>query len=43
MLSQGDWHGHEGVGSFKTSEQAYETMHIGDPDQAAGLQAKSRE
>jgi len=43
MLSQGDWHGHEGVGSFKTSEQAYETMHIGDPDQAASLQAKSRE
>ena len=43
MLSQGDWHGYEGVGSFKTSEQAYETMHIGDPDQAAGLQAKSRE
>jgi arylsulfatase A-like enzyme len=39
---QGDWHGHEGVGPFKTSEQAYETMHIGDPTQAAKLQAEAR-
>lgn len=36
---QGDWHGHEGVGPFKTSEQAYNTLHIGDPAQAARLQA----
>ena len=42
MLNQGDWHGHTGVGAFKTSEQAYETMHIGDPDAAANLQAKGR-
>lgn len=40
---QGDWHGHEGVGAFKTSEQAYETLHIGDPAEAATLQAKSRD
>jgi arylsulfatase A-like enzyme len=40
--NQGDWHGHEGVGPFKTSEQAYETMHIGDPTQAAKLQAEAR-
>jgi len=40
---QGDWHGHEGVGSFKTSKQAYNTMHIGDPKTAAKLQAESRE
>jgi arylsulfatase A-like enzyme len=40
---QGDWHGHEGVGSFKTSQQAYDTLHIGDPTQAAKLQAESRE
>lgn len=39
---QGDWHGHEGVGAFKTSEQAYNTLHIGDPAQAAQLQAESR-
>ncbi len=42
MLTQGDWHGHEGVGAFKSSQQAYDTMHIGDPNQAASLQARSR-
>jgi len=40
---QGDWHGHEGVGAFKTSQQAYDTMHIGDPTQAAKLQAGNEE
>ncbi len=39
---QGDWHGHEGVGAFTSSQQAYDTMHIGDPNQAASLQARSR-
>jgi arylsulfatase A-like enzyme len=39
---QGDWHGHQGVGSFTSSQQAYETLHIGDPAQAAKLQAESR-
>jgi hypothetical protein len=39
---QGDWHGKEGVGPFKSSQQAYETLHIGDPNQAARLQARSR-
>jgi arylsulfatase A-like enzyme len=39
---QGDWHGHKGVGAFKSSQQAYDTMHIGDPQQAAKLQAESR-
>ena len=42
MYHQGDWHGHEGVGYFKTSQQAYDTLHIGDPTQAARLQAESR-
>jgi arylsulfatase A-like enzyme len=42
MRTQGDWHGHKGVGSFKTSQQAYDTLHIGDPNQAARLQAESR-
>ncbi len=41
--NQGDWHGHEGVGSFESSQQAYDTLHIGDPTQAAKLQAESRE
>lgn len=40
---QGDWHGHAGIGPFKTSQQAYDTLHIGDPGQAAKLQAQSRE
>jgi hypothetical protein len=31
MLTQCDWHGHEGVGAFKTSQQAYDTLHIGKP------------
>jgi len=39
---QGDWHGQEGVGAFKTSQQAYDTLHIGDPQQAAQLQSESR-
>lgn len=43
MLTQGDWHGFKGLGPFKTSQQAYDTLHIGDPKQAATLQAKSRD
>jgi len=42
MHHQGDWHGHKGVGPFKTSQQAYDTFHIGDPAQAARLQSRSR-
>ncbi|MEM7535895.1 MAG: sulfatase [Chloroflexota bacterium] len=37
---QGDWHGHKGVGAFKTSQQAYDTMYIGSASQAERLQAK---
>jgi len=40
--TQGDWHGHKGLGAFTSSQQAYDTLHIGDPNQAASLQAKSR-
>jgi arylsulfatase A-like enzyme len=43
MLTQGDWHGHADLGPFTSSQQAYDTLHIGDPAQAATLQAKSRE
>lgn len=39
IYHQGDWHGHEGIGAFKTSQQAYDTLHIGSPKQAAQLQA----
>ncbi len=42
MLTQGDWHGKEGVGAFKTSQQAYDTLFIGDLDSAIRLQAESR-
>ena len=42
IYHQGDWHGHEGIGAFKTSQQAYDTLHIGDPNQAAKLQAEAR-
>lgn len=42
MHNQGDWHGKEGVGAFQTSQQAYDTLHIGDPNQAARLQSESR-
>ena len=40
MHHQGDWHGHEGLGAFKTSQQAYDTLHIGSASQAARLQAR---
>ncbi|MDA0322274.1 MAG: sulfatase [Verrucomicrobia bacterium] len=42
MLTQGDWHGQKGVGAFKTSRQAYNTLHIGSAAQAKTLQEKSR-
>ena len=42
IFNQPDWHGHGGVGYFTSSEQAYNTLHIGDPAQAARLQAGSR-
>lgn len=40
MLTQGDW---AGCGApFKSSADAYNSMHIGDPNAAAKLQAESR-
>jgi len=42
ILNQPDWHGHDGIGYFNSSEQAYNTLHIGDPAQAARLQAGER-
>ncbi len=42
MLTQGDWHGESGVGAFKTSRQAYDTLHIGTASAAQRLQAQSR-
>jgi len=42
ILRQGDWHGYAGVGPFQSTQQAYDTLHIGDPQQAARLQAGER-
>ncbi len=42
MLHQGDWHGKAGVGAFTSSQQAYDTLYIGDLDEAIRLQAESR-
>lgn len=42
ILHQEGWHWHEGVGYFKSSQHAYDTLHIGDPEAARKLEAKSR-
>jgi arylsulfatase A-like enzyme len=39
MMTQTDWHG-KGVGFFTSSQQAYDTLYIGGPRQAAQLQSK---
>ncbi len=39
MYTNLNWHGHGG-GPFQTSQQAYDTMHIGGARQAQALQAK---
>jgi len=42
MVTQKCWHGYTEAGpAFKTSEQAYNTLHIGDPVKARELQAKA--
>ena len=43
MLTQGDWHGIDGVGAFQSSQQAYDSLYIGDLAKAIRLQAESRE
>jgi arylsulfatase A-like enzyme len=43
IMTQGDWHGHEDIGPFKSSQQAYDTLHIGDVNTAIRLQAQMRE
>jgi arylsulfatase A-like enzyme len=42
MLTNLDWHG-KGCGPFKTSQQAYDTLYIGDPQAAKKLQARDAE
>ncbi|HET6485549.1 MAG TPA: sulfatase [Spirochaetia bacterium] len=40
MYTNLDWHG-QGVGPFKTSDQAYNTLYIGSPQAARELQEKA--
>ena len=42
MLTQGDWHGEPGLGPLTSSQQAYDTFHIGDSELARRLQAKGK-
>jgi hypothetical protein len=37
-----NWHG-KGCGPFKTSQQAYDGLHIGSPKAAEKLQAQQKE
>ena len=39
MYNQPGWHGTEGIDYFTSSQQAYDTLHIGDARQAQKLQA----
>jgi arylsulfatase A-like enzyme len=43
IYNQPGWHGKPGIDYFTSSQQAYDTLHIGDPAQAARLQSRSRE
>lgn len=41
MYNQPGWHGTEGIDYFTSSQQAYDTLHIGNPGEAARLQRNS--
>jgi hypothetical protein len=43
ILNQPGWHGIEGIDYFTSSQQAYDSLHIGDPGTAQKLQAKASE
>ena len=43
MLHQEGWHGIEGIDYFTSSQQAYDTLHIGDPGAAQRLQAGKKD
>jgi hypothetical protein len=43
MTNQPGWHGIAGIDYFESSDQAYNTLHIGDPGAAQRLQAKAAE
>ena len=41
VKNQPGWHGKKGIRYFKSSQEAYDTLHIGDPAAAQRLQAKA--
>ena len=41
ITNQPEWHGTAGIDYFESSQQAYDTLHIGDPGTAQRLQAKT--
>jgi len=43
MHHQPCWHGHEGIDYFESSQQAYDTLHIGDPGAAQRIQAGGKD
>ena len=42
ICNQPGWHSKKGIDYFTSSQQAYDTLHIGDPKMAAKLQSESR-
>ncbi len=43
IYTPGVWHGHQAItGPFESAQQAYDTLHIGDPTTAARLQANNK-
>lgn len=43
IYNQPGWHGRAGIDYFESSQQAYDTLHIGDPGAAQRLQARAKE
>ena len=41
MYTNLNWHGHGEGGPFRSSDEAYNTLHIGDPEAARRLQAQA--
>ncbi len=42
IYTQGSWHGKEGIEAFESSQQAYDSLHIGGIAMAVKLQAEAR-
>ena len=42
ILNQPGWHGIQGIDYFTSSQQVYDSLHIGDPKHAQKIQAEAR-